>query len=127
MMKYLWWIFTLWFFAGSIALMLSAITLVGTHFQTFYDKLPDYQEFFRWNTLLYLWVSLGIVKVIHEFGHGLSCKAFGGECHEMGALFLCFSPCLYANVSDSWTLPSKWKRIIVSFAGIDKVTAHPVA
>jgi putative peptide zinc metalloprotease protein len=118
MIKYLWWIFTPWFFAASITLMLSAVTLVVTHFQTFYDKLPDYQEFFRWNTLLYLWVSLGVVKVIHEFGHGLSCKAFGGECHEMGALFLCFSPCLYANVSDSWTLPSKWKRIIVSFAGI---------
>ena len=56
--------------------------------------------------------------MIHEFGHGVSCKAFGGECHEMGALFLCLSPCLYCNVSDSWTLPSKWRRIIISFAGI---------
>src|SRR5207237_5512542 len=37
---------------------------------------------------------------------------------EMGALFLVFSPCLYCNVSDSWTLPSKWRRIIISFAGI---------
>src|SRR5947209_9969563 len=36
----------------------------------------------------------------------------------MGALFLCLSPCLYCNVSDSWTLPSKWRRIIISFAGI---------
>ena len=33
-----------------------------------------------------MWLSLGVVKVIHEFGHGLSCKAFGGECHEMGVL-----------------------------------------
>jgi putative peptide zinc metalloprotease protein len=56
--------------------------------------------------------------VIHEFGHGLSCKAFGGEVHEMGALFLCFSPCLYANVSDAWTLPNKWHRIVISAAGI---------
>src|SRR5262249_52079135 len=35
-----------------------------------------------------------------------------------GLLFLVFSPCLYCNVSDAWTLPSKWKRIIISFAGI---------
>ena len=91
---------------------------VVTHFDTFYERLPNYYEFFRWNTLLYVWISLGIVKVIHEFGHGLSCKAFGGECHEMGALFLCLSPCLYCNVSDSWTLPNKWRRIIISFAGI---------
>lgn len=118
MLRYLWWIFTPWFFAATILLMASAIGLVVTHFNTFYDKLPNYQEFFRWNTLLYMWIALGIVKVIHEFGHGLSCKAFGGECHEMGALFLCLSPCLYCNVSDSWTIPSKWKRIAISFAGI---------
>jgi putative peptide zinc metalloprotease protein len=65
-----------------------------------------------------MWAALGIVKVIHEFGHGLSCKAFGGEVHEMGFLFLCFSPCMYCNVSDAWTLPSKWQRIIISGAGI---------
>jgi putative peptide zinc metalloprotease protein len=98
--------------------MLSAVLLVATHFDTFYERLPNYYEFFRWNTLLYTWLALGVVKVIHEFGHGLSCKAFGGECHEMGALFLCLSPCLYCNVSDSWTLPNKWRRIIISFAGI---------
>jgi putative peptide zinc metalloprotease protein len=118
MLKYLWWIFTPWFFAASVALMLSAVVLVTTHFQTFWDRIPNYQEFFQFNRMLYMWIALGIVKVIHEFGHGLSCKAFGGECHEMGALFLCLSPCLYCNVSDSWTLPSKWRRIIISFAGI---------
>jgi putative peptide zinc metalloprotease protein len=59
-----------------------------------------------------------VVKVIHEFGHGLSCKAFGGECHQMGALFMCFSPSLYCNVTDAWTLANKWQRILISFAGI---------
>jgi putative peptide zinc metalloprotease protein len=118
MLKYTSWIFTYWFFAASVALMLSAVILVTTHFDTFWQRVPKYQEFFAYNRWLYLWIALGIVKVIHEFGHGLSCKHFGGECHEMGALFLCLSPCLYCNVSDSWTLPSKWRRIIISFAGI---------
>src|SRR5205807_7258049 len=96
----------------------SSIVLVLTHFESFREKLPSYQEFFSFGTVWYLWLALGLVKIIHEFGHGLSCKAFGGEVHEMGALFLVFSPCLYCNVSDAWTLPSKWKRIIISFAGI---------
>jgi putative peptide zinc metalloprotease protein len=112
------WIFTTWFMFASIALFMSAVMLVATHFETFRDKLPSYHEFFSFGTVAYLWAALGVVKVIHEFGHGLSCKAFGGEVHEMGALFLVFSPCLYCNVSDAWTLPSKWKRIIISFAGI---------
>jgi putative peptide zinc metalloprotease protein len=118
MLKYLWWIFSTTFLVLSIAVMLGAILLLATHFQTFRDRLPSYHEFFSFKTVGYLWLALGLVKVIHEFGHGLSCKAFGGEVHEMGALFLCFSPCLYANVSDAWTLPNKWHRIIISAAGI---------
>ena len=114
----LWWIFSWTFLFLSVGLMLSAVALVATHYQTFYDKLPYYHEFFAFQQILYMWISLGVVKVIHEFGHGLSCKAYGGECHEMGFLFMCFSPALYCNVSDSWTLANKWKRIIISFAGI---------
>jgi putative peptide zinc metalloprotease protein len=118
MYRPLWWIFTTWFFAFSCLFLLSAVMLVGLHFDTFYDKLPSYHEFFSFKTVAFLWLALGIVKVIHEFGHGLSCKAFGGEVHEMGLLFLVFSPCMYCNVSDAWTLPNKWWRIIISFAGI---------
>jgi len=118
MIKYTRWIFTTWFLAISVAFMLAAVALVTMHFQVFWDKLPTYNEFFQFHTLLYMWLALGVVKVIHEFGHGLSCKAFGGECHEMGALLLCFSPALYCNVTDSWTVADKWKRIIISFAGI---------
>ncbi|MBN9522951.1 hypothetical protein J0H58_31300, partial [bacterium] len=116
--KYLWWIFTSTFFVVSVLFMLSAVVHVMLHFNTFYAKLPAYQEFFTWNSVLYMWISLGIVKVIHEFGHGLSCKAFKGECHEMGVLLMCLSPALYCNVTDAWTLADKWKRIIISFAGI---------
>ena len=119
MYGYLWWIFT---WPGSsrcrVGLMLAAVVHVTLHFETFYAKLPAYQEFFAFNTVLYMWIALGVVKVIHEFGHGLSCKAFGGECHEMGVLLMCLSPALYCNVTDAWTLADKWKRIIISFAGI---------
>jgi putative peptide zinc metalloprotease protein len=118
MYRYLWWIFTPLFFAASVGLMLAAVVHVTLHFDTFYAKLPAYQEFFSWNSVLYMWISLGVVKIIHEFGHGLSCKAFGGESHEMGVLLMCLSPCLYCNVTDAWTLADKWKRIIISFAGI---------
>ncbi|MBX9623483.1 MAG: hypothetical protein K2X82_06685 [Gemmataceae bacterium] len=118
MYKYLWWVFTTPFFVLSVLFMLSAAVHVTLHFNTFYAKLPAYQEFFTWNSVMYMWLSLGVVKVIHEFGHGLSCKAFKGECHEMGVLLMCLSPALYCNVTDAWTLADKWKRIIISFAGI---------
>src|SRR5262249_49027773 len=93
MLPYFRWVFTTWFLLVSVGVMLAAVLLVLTLFQTFLDRLPAYHEFFSFKTVMYLWLALGIVKVIHEFGHGLSCKAFGGEVHEMGFLFLCFSPC----------------------------------
>ncbi len=118
MVRRLRWVFTGWFLTLSVGVMLGALFLVLTHFDTFRQKLPDYNAFFTFSTVVHLWVALGAVKIIHEFGHGLSCKAFGGEVHEMGFLLLCLSPALYCNVSDAWTLPNKWHRIIISAAGI---------
>jgi putative peptide zinc metalloprotease protein len=42
----------------------------------------------------------------------------GAEVQEIGVVLLFFFPALYCNVSDAWLLPSKWKRMAVSAAGI---------
>ncbi len=118
MYPYFRWIFTPAFITVSVTSMLMAVILVISQWKTFYDKLPDFQSFFNWWTILSFWVSLAIVKVIHEFGHGLTAKHFGGEVHEMGILFLVLTPALYCDVTDSWLLPNKWKRIWISAAGI---------
>jgi putative peptide zinc metalloprotease protein len=73
---------------------------------------------FGWENLFIIWVVMILVKIVHEFGHGLACKHFGGEVHEMGAMFILFSPFLFCNATDSWTLTNKWKRIVVNFGGI---------
>jgi len=111
------WLFTRWFFGLSVAMVLAALLLVAAHFDAFRERLPTARDFFGWQSLAYLWLAVGLVKVIHEFGHGLCCKALGGDVHEMGAMFLCFTPCLYCNVTDSWRL-AKWQRMAIGFAGI---------
>jgi putative peptide zinc metalloprotease protein len=98
--------------------VLSSWALLGVQFDSFRQELPEFQQFFGWPNLIYMWMVLGVCKVIHEFGHGLSCKHFGGECHEMGVMLLVFSPCLYCDVSDSWMLRSKWPRIMIGAAGM---------
>src|SRR5262249_36467815 len=118
MYPYFRWIFTPYFVAASVGMMLAAITLVISQWSTFTDRLPDFQSFFNWRTIIFFWCSLAVVKVIHEFGHGLTAKHFGGEVHEMGMLFLVLTPALYCDVTDSWLLPNKWKRIWISAAGI---------
>ncbi|MEM6471348.1 MAG: HlyD family efflux transporter periplasmic adaptor subunit [Planctomycetota bacterium] len=112
------WFFTvpaLLFFTG---LLLAASMLLATQYETVYARLPTFQQFFAADRWIILAATMAIVKVLHEFGHGLSCKKFGGECHEIGFMLLVFTPCLYCNVSDSWMLPNKWKRVWIGAGGI---------
>ena len=99
-------------------LVLSALLLLASQYETVYAKLPTFQQFFAADRWLILAATMAIVKVLHEFGHGLSCKKFGGECHEIGFMLLVFTPCLYCNVSDSWMLPNKWNRVWIGAGGI---------
>ena len=118
MYPYFRWLYTKGFIAVSVGMMLAALTLVASQWTTFSARLPEFQSFFTWKTIVYFWCSLAIIKIIHEFGHGLTAKHFGGEVHEMGALLLVLTPALYCDVTDCWLLPSKWKRIWISAAGI---------
>ena len=112
------WLFTIPALLFFICLLATSSLLLATQYETVYAKLPTFQQFFAADRWLILAGTMAIVKVIHEFGHGLSCKKFGGECHEIGFMLLVFTPCLYCNVSDSWMLPNKWKRVWIGAAGI---------
>ena len=63
------------------------------------------------------WLTLLVVILIHELGHGLTCKHFGGEVHEMGFMLIYFQPAFYANVNDAWTFPDLRARLWVTAAG----------
>lgn len=105
---------------AALGLMLSAASLIVGRFDQFAARpeLQSFHAFFNLQNMVWLWLAVGVVKVLHEFGHALTCKHFGGECHAMGLLFMCFTPCLYCDVSDSWMLPNKWHRIAIAAAGV---------
>ena len=78
MLPYFRWIFAPVTVALCLLLMLSAVMLVlvepGPSFEA-----PHFYQFFSPYNAIWLAVTLGLTKVVHEFGHGLSCKYFGGE------------------------------------------------
>lgn len=59
-----------------------------------------------------------VVKLLHELAHGLAVKRHGGECHEIGVMFLVFFPVPYIDASASAAFPDKWARALVGAAGI---------
>jgi putative peptide zinc metalloprotease protein len=75
------------------------------------------KRLFRIATIFKIWIAIFLVIVLHEFAHGLTCKRFGGEVHEMGFLLLYLQPCFYCNVSDAYLFREKSKKLWVTFAG----------
>lgn len=100
------------------AIIIAAITLVLTNLNEFYTRLPDFSKFFGLNNLVFMGFVLILTKSIHELGHGLTCKHYGGECHEIGFMLMVLTPAMYCNTSDSWILPNKWHRIAIGAAGM---------
>ncbi len=68
------------------------------------------------------WISIWVIALVaialHECGHGLTCKKYGGEVRDMGFLLLVFQPCLYCNVNDAWLFEHKRHKIYVALAGV---------
>src|SRR5207249_2614420 len=74
-------------------------------------------QLWSWNALVPAWATVIAVLTSHEFGHGLTCKHFGGEVREIGVLLIYLQPAFYCNVSDAWLFPEKSRRLWVGFAG----------
>jgi putative peptide zinc metalloprotease protein len=64
------------------------------------------------------WILLLVLGGIHEFGHGLTCKHFGGDVHQMGFLLIYFTPAFYTDTTDILLFTKGSERQWVIFAGI---------
>jgi len=115
LMPYLRFLWSRWF---SVLVSLSFVTAVVVVISNWGEMEFSLSALISPSSLGYLWIALVLSKVVHELSHGLTCKHFGGEVHEMGFLLLVLVPCLYCNISDAWTFQSRWKKFATSFAGI---------
>ncbi|MGJ8640092.1 MAG: biotin/lipoyl-binding protein [Opitutaceae bacterium] len=59
-----------------------------------------------------------VLKLLHELGHGISCKYFGGYVPTFGIMFVLFSPLPFVDATASWGFRERWRRIFVSAAGM---------
>jgi putative peptide zinc metalloprotease protein len=54
---------------------------------------------------------------LHECAHGVVCKGFGGKVPRIGTFLYFFLTTFYTDVSASWMFQSKFRRLMVLFAG----------
>ncbi|TVQ63731.1 MAG: PqqD family peptide modification chaperone [Phycisphaerales bacterium] len=69
----------------------------------------------NWGWLIVVFV---VAKAVHETGHGVICKRFGGQVPEFGFMLLVLFPAPYVDASSAWAMDSKWRRISVGAGGM---------
>ncbi len=78
----------------------------------------SFVNFTSWDGLIILGVALVLLKTGHELGHAFVATSYGCKVPVMGVAFLVLFPMLYSDVSDTWRLTDKSKRLKVDAAGM---------
>lgn len=69
-------------------------------------------------SLAIAWLCFPVVKALHELGHGLAVRRFGGEVHEVGITLMVLTPAPYVDASAANAFETPARRLAVSAAGI---------
>ena len=101
---------TLW-----ASVLIGAITVVINHAG---QLRVQAQGVLSLSNLPLLYVSLILIKTVHELGHACAVRRFGGSVHTIGLMFLIFNPLPYTDSTAAWSFRSKWQRALVGAAGM---------
>ena len=110
-----------WLFSSTGALLwvvvvVSALLLLVANFSLVIDAIDA--KTLNASEVLAFWLLYPVIKALHELGHGMAVKAWGGEVHETGINLLVFMPVPYVDASAAWGFRDKRRRAIVGAAGI---------
>jgi putative peptide zinc metalloprotease protein len=109
------WMFTPESFISAVALIGLSLAVAGANSGTFFMRFADV---FRLGSIIGILAAIFVLAAVHEFGHAVALKHYGGQVTEMGFLLLYFQPCVYCNMSDAYLLPKKRHKANVMLAGL---------
>lgn len=109
-----------WFFSRQFAVFWMIVVAAGlwsvaTDWARFSATQIQVVSQGNWIWLVLTWLGL---RVVHEAAHGIACRRYGGHVREAGIMLILFAPMPYVDVTSIWRLDSKWKRMVVSAAGM---------
>lgn len=64
------------------------------------------------------WVLFPLIKALHEIGHGMAVRRYGGSVPEFGIGLFMLVPAPYVDASASTRFASRTERVVVGAAGI---------
>lgn len=97
------------------------LLMLGAGYWAFFSA----EELSRWAPTFHTpvgWLLLGAaiftLNVVHEMGHGVTCRFFGARCNGIGIFLLYGLPCFYCDVSGAWALSSRRARMLIGLGGL---------
>ena len=94
----------------------AALVAAAPHWRSLTENFSD--RVLAPQNLLLMWLTFPVVKLLHEFGHACATKAWGGEVHEMGVMFLVLMPIPYVDASSATAFRETHRRVVVGAAGM---------
>lgn len=103
----------LWIWAACIAVAGCAAAsnwhALSTHAAS-YMGTPHY--------LFLAWAGFPFIKALHELGHALAVRRWGGEVHEVGISLFVLTPAPYVDASASAGFRARYQRVAVGAIGV---------
>ena len=103
-------------FALWLVIVVAGAILAVSHWQELTENVTE--RALAPHNLLLLWFTFPVVKALHEIGHGMAVKRWGGEVHETGLMLLVLMPVPYVDASAATAFRSRWRRAVVGAAGM---------
>lgn len=104
---------TLWIWLAVIGV---AMVVAAFEWKPLSVHAADYMGTPRY--LLLAWVCFPILKALHELGHLLAVRRWGGEVHEVGFSLFVLVPAPYVDASAAAAFSSRLQRAVVGAAGM---------
>lgn len=112
---YTWWLtlITLAAFALMAGIFFSHWSEVGRDTFQFYNFADK-----TWWDVAVFWLLATVLMALHEIGHGLTCKHYGGHVAAMGFALIYLSPAFYTDTTEGMVTGDRQQRLMISVAGV---------
>jgi putative peptide zinc metalloprotease protein len=112
---YTWWftLITMVVFAFMIGIFITHWSEIGRDTFQFYNFADK-----TWWDVAAFWLLATVLLALHEIGHGLTCKHYGGHVPAMGFALIYLSPAFYTDTTQGMVTGDRSQRLMISVSGV---------
>ncbi|MFY9560002.1 MAG: HlyD family efflux transporter periplasmic adaptor subunit [Terriglobales bacterium] len=118
--EHLGFIYTWWFTLITLGAFAFMVGIFVTHWN---EVSRDTWQFYNfsdktWWDFTVFWGLATVLMALHELGHGLTCKHYGGRVTSMGFALIYLTPAFYTDTTEGVIRGNAYQRLMITVAGV---------